>query len=108
VVKISRTGRAYRDAVRSAVMASGIGLITGPISVERILYCPDKRRRDIDNTAKALYDAVGSAGLWEDDSMIVSDRAEKRIDPDGVGRVLLQITVVCSDVYVSRSGAWMT
>jgi crossover junction endodeoxyribonuclease RusA len=31
---------------------------------------PDRRRRDIDNVAKAVLDACGHAGIWEDDSQV--------------------------------------
>lgn len=31
---------------------------------------PDRRRRDLDNILKALFDALTHAGLWLDDSQI--------------------------------------
>ena len=44
--------------------------ITGPIDVLVNLLPPDKRRRDIENTAKCLLDSLTHAGLWLDDYQI--------------------------------------
>lgn len=31
---------------------------------------PDRRRRDIDNGCKAVFDALTHAGVWKDDSQV--------------------------------------
>ena len=74
-VLISREGRAYREDVRAVVLAKyftawGQVLVTGRLRVSVDWYPPDKRRRDIDNIGKALFDAMGHAGIYEDDSQI--------------------------------------
>lgn len=43
---------------------------TGRLAVTVTVYPPDKRRRDLDNTQKALLDALAFAGVYEDDSQI--------------------------------------
>jgi crossover junction endodeoxyribonuclease RusA len=35
-----------------------------------ILYPRDKRKQDIDNRIKALWDALGDAGVFDDDEQI--------------------------------------
>ena len=44
--------------------------LTGRLSVEIRLHMPDKRRRDIDNTAKAILDSMQYAGIYKDDNQI--------------------------------------
>ena len=38
--------------------------------VKIVAYMPDRRRRDLDNILKALFDALTHAGVWSDDSQI--------------------------------------
>ncbi len=106
VVKISEEGRKYAELVARAVVDSGIKTITGAIALKGIWYCPDMRRRDIDNIRKPLYDACTKAGLWEDDSMIIYDPILKKLAPDGEeGKVVLTITQVASAI-LRKAGAW--
>ena len=65
---ISEDGREYRRRVQR---------IVGPVLAHRgrlavsVLACPpDRRARDLDNTSKALLDALTHAGVWDDDSQI--------------------------------------
>jgi len=70
-VIVSAIGRQYQKDVASAV--AGImpaKPIEGRIAVEILLHAADARRRDIDNSAKALLDAMTKAGIWQDDSQI--------------------------------------
>lgn len=49
-----------------------------------LVYPPDKRRRDIDNIPKAVFDALGSNGLYPDDSQIHDLRIRKmEVDKNG-------------------------
>lgn len=68
---ISTEGRAYREHVYLLVAQAGLHkALTCRLSVIIDVYPPDKRRRDIDNIQKPLLDALGHAGVYEDDSQI--------------------------------------
>ena len=68
---ISRGGRAFRETVCTILAAYGVRPLDGPLEVEIDLYPPDRRRRDVDNTQKALLDALEHGGLFHDDSQVV-------------------------------------
>lgn len=49
-----------------------------------LLVCvPDKRKRDLDNVAKATLDALQHAGLYDDDSQIDELRIVRGNKVDG-------------------------
>lgn len=96
---ISRQGRAYRRDVATAVRridhpADRLPL-TDPLSVEVSLYPPDRRRRDLDNTLKALLDALQHAGVYPDDSLIEQLSVEKRDVVEG-GKAVVVIRRRCN------------
>ena len=41
-----------------------------PIDVKMVITPPDRRKRDIDNICKTLWDALTLAGMWTDDRLI--------------------------------------
>jgi len=99
---ISAQGREYRAEVCRLVAAGQAAdacwlTFTGPLDVRVILTPPDRRRRDIDNSSKALLDSLTHAGVWGDDSQIKrllldmhdpdpgNGRAEVTIGPKGEG-----------------------
>lgn len=102
---VSKDGRQYQQYVAGVIQSLGIQTITGAIAVYKIFYCPDMRRRDLDNLDKVLYDACTKAKLWEDDSFIAYDKAEKRLDPDREGRVILRVKQI--DALTTKAGAWL-
>lgn len=67
-VLISEKGRGYRERVKQTV--GKVEAIEGRLSVDIILCPPDRRRRDIDNCLKALFDSLTHAGVWIDDSQV--------------------------------------
>ena len=58
-----------RERVRSIVTlaARGIEPLSGPVHVALTFYWPTRRRRDPDNGAKHILDALVAAGLITDD-----------------------------------------
>ena len=70
---LSRQGRTYRTVVCS-ILATKYCInkpLSGPLSIEILIHPPDRRRRDIDNSIKALLDALQHGGAYHDDSQIV-------------------------------------
>lgn len=69
-VLISRGGRMYRQAVCALLASHGIRPVVGPLDVRLDLYPPDRRKRDAENSQKALLDALQHGGAFIDDSQI--------------------------------------
>ena len=94
-VLTSREGREYREAARRAVMSDPMAFfrkrLTGQLAVRLSCFPPDNRRRDLDNLAKAVLDALTHAGVWEDDSQIDLLQIERvRNTPNGRVSVTIQ------------------
>lgn len=94
---LSKRGRQYKKDVQSAIgieaFSSAFPLL-GRLSVHIEIYPPDKRRRDIDNCAKAVLDAVGAAGIYKDDCQIdylILERQEVR---KGDGHVVVKVIAI--------------
>lgn len=51
-------------------MEARLKCITGPVSVVIEAFPPDKRRRDLDNLLKGLFDSLTHAGVWLDDYQV--------------------------------------
>lgn len=75
VFHISVEGKAYRKKVVAAVGATTP--LDGPLSVRVVAHPPDRRRRDLDNTLKALLDSLAHAGVYGDDSQIDALHVER-------------------------------
>lgn len=68
---LSLKGREYKTAVYAAVLSAGRpATFAGRLSLEVVLYPPDKRRRDLDNSIKSLQDSLTAAQVYQDDSQI--------------------------------------
>lgn len=68
---ISAEGREYKNAVAAACMEQNAPRgLKNRIAVSIQLSPPDRRRRDIDNSLKALLDSLTYAHVWDDDSQI--------------------------------------
>lgn len=72
---LSESGRKYRRDVIVQCLAEGAPRgLQGPLACTIDLYPPCNRRKDCDNFAKALLDALTHAGVYGDDSQIVDLR----------------------------------
>lgn len=86
-VLLTPKGERYRVDVHAVILSTAVVRpIDGPMEIRVLLYPPDRRRRDIDNTQKALLDAMQHAGLYEDDYQI-SKLTIERHEPCPPGRV---------------------
>jgi crossover junction endodeoxyribonuclease RusA len=104
-VLISREGRCYREQVGSVLRALGIEPLAGPLALRLRLHPPDRRRRDLDNTLKALLDALQHGRAYVDDSqvaLLLVEKAEPR--PGGRVRVSLRAR---EDLPGEALGAWV-
>lgn len=82
-VLISKNGRQYQATVSSLLNRKGIKTHDGDLIVDIRLIPPDRRRRDVDNSLKALLDAMQFGGAYHDDAQIVRLTVEKhQPDPD--------------------------
>ncbi|YCH28986.1 RusA family crossover junction endodeoxyribonuclease [Erwinia sp. D4-22] len=73
-MKISASGRCFRANAIAAVyeqLRCRPKPLTHPLEVSVVLYPPDRRKRDLDNFQKALFDSLTHAGVWKDDSQIM-------------------------------------
>ena len=77
---LSNKGKLYRQGVYADVLEQhGIFKpLQGPLRVTVDMFVPDKRVRDLDNTFKALFDALKHANVYMDDDQIVEIHAFKR------------------------------
>jgi len=71
IVYISSKGIEFRRSVANVVIVNRVKGFGGSLlRMEVKLYPPDRRRRDVDNVLKALFDSLQHAGVYNDDSQI--------------------------------------
>lgn len=89
-VLISREGRLYRSRIMA--MLTGTPVLVGNLEMEIEFYPPDRRRRDLDNLLKCMFDALQHAGVYEDDSQIAKLTATKHhpMPPAGLAFIRIQ------------------
>lgn len=94
---ISAAGRAYRVRVAVEMSLQRPKPIRGPmrgrLRLEIEISPPDRRRRDLDNTIKAVQDSCQHAGLYLDDSQI-DDIRIWRVTPKPGGQVRVRCTEI--------------
>ena len=82
---LSREGRAYKQRAGYMALEQRVKKQDGPLLVSIHAFRP-QRRGDLDNTAKAILDALNGIA-WEDDSQIIElhlyradDKARPRVE----------------------------
>lgn len=98
-VYLKEAGRLYRRKAAVEFARLGWPRLEGPVRVHLILSPPDRRKRDIDNIRKAIYDAISDRkqkrmvihhGIISDDANIKEDGAEF-VEP---GEGIIEISIV--------------
>ena len=90
---ISKEGRLFRKRVLATLKIQHIEPMTGPLAVRVVAHPPDRRRRDLDNIAKSLLDALEHGGVYEDDSQIDRLSIERASVVKG-GAVMVEINAI--------------
>jgi crossover junction endodeoxyribonuclease RusA len=68
---ISKAGKEFKAKVSDYVMEYRVPKLgKARLEMQVILYPRDRRKQDIDNRIKALWDALGDAGVFDDDEQI--------------------------------------
>jgi crossover junction endodeoxyribonuclease RusA len=72
-ITLTPKARDYRQSVVCAIrdaMGPPLSPIEGPVRIDVELRPPDRRKRDIDNHLKSLFDALTYGSVWKDDSQV--------------------------------------
>jgi crossover junction endodeoxyribonuclease RusA len=69
-VYLSAEALKFRSTIKGLIDDSDKIKFTDRVSVTIRLHAPNKRKYDIDNRIKGLFDAFTHAGLWEDDEQV--------------------------------------
>ena len=68
---LSRKGREYKKTVTALVVVASAKLhLAHRLEVKIILHPPSRAKRDVDNSIKAVLDALQTAGVYKDDEQI--------------------------------------
>ncbi|TDN64268.1 crossover junction endodeoxyribonuclease RusA [Scandinavium goeteborgense] len=98
---ISTEGQAYRTAVAQLIKEAMLDIgITVPVKISIECHMPDRRRRDLDNLQKAVFDALTKSGFWLDDQQ-VDYYSVKRMPIVKGGRLELTITELSRDNQIT-------
>jgi len=94
---LTAAGRKYYKDVDVVVRESG--LLPSPFNNERLsisilTHQPDKRRRDLDNILKAIFDSLTKSEVWQDDSQIDLIYVERSTISRNNGYVEIKIEVI--------------
>lgn len=92
---ISKEGQEYKHYIMNLLEANGIKPLDGKAKLTIDAYPPDKRRRDIDNLLKCLFDSCiarqdHAIGLYHDDSQVKRLEATMHdYQPEHAGQIIL-------------------
>lgn len=90
---ISADGRSYRSCVQLyAIAAKANKNNSHRLCITIDAYPPDKRRRDLDNILKSLFDSLVHANVIEDDSQFDKIVMTRREVLPGDGKVVISLT----------------
>lgn len=103
---VSREGRIYRRGCAWRLASVGLARMRLDGALELVIdaWPPDRRRRDADNIAKAILDAVEHAGLIRDDVQVRRLVIEMH-DPCRPGHVEVRIRPLAGRSKLPRTAA---
>ena len=68
---ISKAGREFKEQVSDYVVEYRVPKLgKARLEMKVVIFPRDRRKQDIDNRIKALWDALGDAGVFDDDEQI--------------------------------------
>jgi crossover junction endodeoxyribonuclease RusA len=97
-VYLKKAGRLYRREAAAEFARLGWPRLEGPVGVHMILSPPDRRKRDIDNINKAIYDALSDRrhkgvvihrGVIPDDANIKKSSSEFAEAGEGLVEIVI-------------------
>ena len=90
---VSKAGVAFKELVSEYVIDYRVPKLgTARLAMTVVLFPKDRRKQDIDNRIKALWDALADAGVFDNDEQIDTLFIERgEIKKDGGCRVYLDI-----------------
>ena len=90
-ILISKKGRAYQKAIQvQAMVEHWERFFRCRLSITILACPPDRRRRDLDNTQKVIFDSLQNAGIYDDDEQIDFFSIERK-EVEKPGKVILKI-----------------
>ena len=93
-MNISAAGRKYKAEISDYVAEYRVPKLgSARLEMKVVIYPRDRRRQDIDNRIKALWDALGDAGVFDDDEQIDILHIERGEIKKG-GGVLVMIEIL--------------
>ena len=93
-MNISAAGRKYKADISDYVAEYRVPKLgSARLEMKVVIYPRDRRRQDIDNRIKALWDALGDAGVFDDDEQIDILHIERGEIKKG-GGVLVMIEIL--------------
>jgi crossover junction endodeoxyribonuclease RusA len=91
---ISKAGREFKAQVSDYVVEYRVPKLgTARLEMKVVIFPRDRRKQDIDNRIKALWDALGDAGVFDDDEQIDILHIERGEIKKG-GGVLVYIDII--------------
>ena len=94
---VSKAGKEFKLKVQEYVLEYKVPKLgTARLQMTVTLHPRDKRKQDIDNRIKALWDALADAGVFDDDEQIDVLMVQRgAIVKDGACRVEIEVLDAC-------------
>lgn len=92
---LSAQGRAYSARACAGLVQQKpqeFARFDAPVAATLHFHEPDRRKRDLDNCLKAIFDCLTKAGVWKDDSLVHEFHAFRAaIVKDGLVEVAIRL-----------------